>query len=172
MNNANPHISVHGAEDVDVLAFLNLEEMVERVVADIFEGMISLPVERDFAPGSFSGPLVASTIEFSGVVEGKVHLHTSVEFARTITAALTELPPEEIDSDLLTDTIGEVTNMVSGNLHTDISNTGCDCELHVPKITHAEYVAGAGDEHGRHLRFRHEDQALQVTLCFQPKENR
>ena len=67
------------------------------------------------------------------------------------------------------DTIGEVTNMVSGSLHTDISNTGLDCELRVPKVSHVEYGAISDGVEGQRLMFRHGEHRLQVTLRLDKK---
>lgn len=166
MNNESPHINVMGEATIDVFAFLNLEEMVERVIDDIFREMIALPVEREYSEAAFSGPLLTSTIEFSGVIRGQVHLHTTMLFAQQITATLSGLPADAIEDELAADTIGEVTNMVSGNLHTDISNSGLDCELRVPKVTHAEVVTPPEHQEGQRLIFRHENHLLQITLCL------
>ncbi len=166
MHNQSPHLNVTAEEFIDVLAFLNFEEMVERVIHDIFQEMISLPVQREEKEAVFPGPLLASMIEFSGVIKGNVHLHTSMAFARKITSSLTGMPIEEIEDDLVADTIGEVTNMVSGNLHTDISNTGMDCELRVPQVARADVIPNLGPEEGQSLNFSHGEHQLQITICL------
>ena len=84
----------------------------------------------------FAGEHVLGTIGFSGKAEGEVFLSLSNEGARNIAAQELGLRPEELTqlSDV-NDAIGELLNIVTGNLKSNLCDAGLDCKLRPPQVT-------------------------------------
>ena len=154
MKKENPEITVESG--LDILSLLNFESMITQVLDQIFGEMISLPLVVSREASLLEGPTISSEIDFVGVIVGHIHLHIPLEFARLVTAQFTSMDPAELDNELIFDTIGEVTNMISGNLKTDLCNTGFECSLKVPRVTHVD-TAPVVSEEGSPLLFSHNE---------------
>jgi chemotaxis protein CheX len=84
----------------------------------------------------FQGEHVLGTIGFSGKAEGEVYLSLSVEGARSIAALQLGLAPQEITADAdVNDAVGELLNIVTGNLKSNLCDAGLDCRLRPPAVT-------------------------------------
>ncbi|MCB0917401.1 MAG: chemotaxis protein CheX [Actinobacteria bacterium] len=86
-----------------------LNEVVFSVWSTMFD-MEAVPTDPQAGPA----PDLASSIAFTGASRGRVTLHCPTASAEVFAAALLGEAPLE-DADLL-DTLGELTNMVAGNL--------------------------------------------------------
>jgi chemotaxis protein CheX len=105
-----------------------------------FHTMLGIKLES-VHPGSinrFSGEHMLGTIRFSGKAEGKVFLSLSNQDARKIAAKEVGLSPEELTSGDIDDAIGELLNIIAGNLKSNLCDAGLDCALQTPQITHTE----------------------------------
>ena len=134
------NLESHSFDSSDVLEIktkVNVQELVDVVIDDIFREMISMPLDRSTARKALPivMPAILSCIEFSGFVNGQVQMITSFHFAKEIAAAMMGMSPDEIDQDLASDSIGELTNMLSGNLQSRISDGGHSCTIRPPKVS-------------------------------------
>lgn len=111
---------------------------VTTAVEDVFDTMLSMEVSRIPPDDAMSngGPHIVGTVSMAGAILGNVNVHFSNQFACEITAAMLGMSTEEIDSsEEVHDVIGEVCNMVGGNLKSRLCDSGFTCELSIPSIT-------------------------------------
>ena len=75
-------------------------------------------------------------VAFTGKASGVVHLRMLRTTALVIATRMLGLQPEEITSDdEIHDVIGELSNIIAGNLRSNLSDAHLDCKLSPPKIS-------------------------------------
>jgi len=115
----------------------DLDDLVRSAVSEVFATMLSLDLENE-PPGSFvknGEPHVAGAVGFSGSISGVVYIYSTVTLARRITSGMLGLEEHELDSDeMVNDTVGELANMVVGQLKSRLCDRGLTCVLTVPSI--------------------------------------
>jgi len=120
---------------------------------------------------ALDGEHLLGTIEFSGKVVGHVYLRMSLDSARRIAAGILGLQPEELGSnDEITDTAGELLNIMTGNFKSNLCDAGLDCKLHPPKVSistdlHTPTPPGGGLER---MSFRSDKIQLFVDVAANP----
>jgi len=145
---------------------LDLELFVTTAVEDVFDTMLSMEIARippDKALPN-GGTKIVGTVSMAGAILGNVNVHFGNQFAHAITAAMLGMSTEDIDSDEeVHDVIGEVCNMVGGNLKSRLCDSGFICELSIPSITAGSDFRIESKGWQRHERYgfqNHEDSAL------------
>jgi chemotaxis protein CheX len=89
---------------------------VPGVVAGVFQTMLDVHVEVVEAGAPLAGDLATSAVLFAGEWHGAVVLECPIEHAFELTRRLMKIPrPSALDDDVR-DTLGELANMVAGNL--------------------------------------------------------
>ena len=117
---------------------LDLKEYISNAVRDVFDTMLSMDVKPVDVPSlaNHNGSRIVGSIGFAGLVMGQMNLHVEETFARRITAAMLDIATEEIEgSEEIHDVIGELCNMVCGDLKSRLCDAGLTCELSIPSIT-------------------------------------
>ena len=145
---------------------LDLEMFVTTAVEDVFDTMLSMEISRipldEALPNR--GPQIVGTVNLAGAILGNVNAHFSDQFAYVITAAMLGMAVEDIDStEEVHDVIGEVCNMVGGNLKSRLCDSGLTCELSIPSITAGSDLRIESKGWQRHERYgfqNHGDSAL------------
>lgn len=116
-----------------------VEKTVHKSITETFDAMLSMDltkVGKVTDPGLNENHLVGA-VHYAGEVVGTLSLYVSQAFARLITSAMLGIEPEEIESDdEVKDVLGEITNIVSGNLKSDFTDASLDCVISTPSITH------------------------------------
>ena len=113
------------------------EILITAAVVEVFSTMLNVkarpvPPVEDLLDGQ---PQIVSAVGFTGGATGVVYLYTTAAFARHITAGLLGLSQAEIESDeMVNDTMGEIANMVVGQIKSRISDRGLRCVLTIPSI--------------------------------------
>ena len=92
-----------------------LAEQICEVVSAIFENMLGLPANPDRFTADAPMELSAR-VGFSGSWIGLVILETMRQDARCFAARFLSMPCDRIDDRIAGDVLGELTNMVAGNL--------------------------------------------------------
>ena len=118
---------------------VDLKSFVTHSFKNVFKTMLSMqlaPEDPPNRPSVTTGPHIVGTVGFGGAVMGNVNIFVSREFAREMTAAMLGVPVEEARSDEeVNDLIGEVCNMVGGDLKSRLCDAGFTCSLSIPSIT-------------------------------------
>lgn len=110
---------------------------------EIFSSMIMLDVSpgkpfirrNDMLTDSISG-----LVGLAGTTKGLLAIHLTKPAALAVTAAFLGMEVEEIDEDVC-DAIGELANMLAGNVKTAIDPKGSDVKLSMPSAVHGEEYA-------------------------------
>lgn len=112
----------------------DLKNCLTNSISGVFETMLSMEVEFDEAGSvELSGEKIVGTVGFSGKVMGCINLHAGEAFAEIITAAMLGMETDEIESDEeIYDVIGELSNMIGGDLKSRLCDAGFDCQLTIP----------------------------------------
>jgi chemotaxis protein CheX len=120
----------------------DLENLVRTAVNELFTTMLRLPVQPvELSTAAANGePHVASAVGFVGRVTGVMYVHTSISFARSITANFLQLSEAEVDADeMVNDAMGEVANMLMGQMKSSLSDRGIACALTVPSVVRGSH---------------------------------
>jgi chemotaxis protein CheX len=109
-----------------------------------------LPLDKDPA-----GQLVGS-VGFTGKANGVIHIYTNVRLAQVITSHLLGITEAEVESDMINDAMGELSNMVVGNVKSKLCDLGWTCVLTVPSIVrgHELTIGSVAETTQRILGFR------------------
>jgi CheY-specific phosphatase CheX len=126
--------------NVDVTKFerLDIISTAGDTLIELFELMLAMKLEAWDAAGEETqkGDRVVATVNFAGDVLGAVSIVAERNFARIITGKMLDRPLEEVQNEEeIKDVIGEICNIVSGNLKGGFSDSGLVCEVSLPSIT-------------------------------------
>ena len=155
----------------------DIEPLVETAVSDVFRTMLNLNARLEVANGALarSGPHIASSVGFTGRMTGVIFLYTTNHFARRVTGGLLGLQDREIDGDeIVNDAMGELANMVVGNIKSRLCDRGLPCVLTIPSIVRGDHftIESVTSSERRLLSFQCEDHQLLVEVLMkqaQPK---
>jgi flagellar motor switch protein FliN/FliY len=107
-------------------------------------------------------------IHFGGEVVGIISFNLSEAFAGTVTAAMLGIDVDEIKSmEEIKDVIGELANIVAGNLKTEFLDVGLTCVISTPSITSgSDYKIDPVDiAQPLKFTFQYQDDYVLVELC-------
>lgn len=138
-----------------------VDDDIRAIAASIWETLFTQPLERRFNEGAVPEPTVTGCVTIEGAWHGAVMLSCERSLAGTLAGELFQSAspsPEEVR-----DTIGELTNMLAGNLKALLPH---------PSRISLPSVAGGGDyefsvvgtARVAAVRFRCGDGALEVTV--------
>ena len=88
---------------------------LESLTRDIWTTMIGLDLVDALMAGG-PGPGISSQIEIQGDTEVALRIDCSMELARTIASRLFDMPPEEIEPELVLDAMSEMANVLGGHI--------------------------------------------------------
>jgi chemotaxis protein CheX len=120
------------------LNHLDLKAFVTKTMADVFDTMLSLNLKQIDDGGEMidGGNQVVGSVGFAGSVVGNVHIRLTADFARIITSQMLGMETDEIESqEEVFDVIGEICNMVGGDIKSRLCDSGFACELTIPYVT-------------------------------------
>ena len=117
---------------------LDLKEFINNAVLDVFDTMLSMEVQPVSSNQSENnqGTHIVGSVSFAGAVMGNVNMRVNMEFASQMTAAMLGMEVDEIEgTEEVHDVIGEVCNMIGGDLKSRLCDANLNCELSIPSIT-------------------------------------
>lgn len=118
---------------------LDLKTFVTNSVNDVFDTMLSMEVksvEAQLQEVAEDGNHIVGSVGFAGLVMGNVNVFVGHRFARLMTAAMLGMEEDEIESDdEVHDVVGELCNMIGGDLKSKLCDAGMACSLSIPSIT-------------------------------------
>lgn len=142
---------------------------ISNVVANVFDTMLSMEVESiEGQPAETkNGNHIVGSVSFAGAVLGNLNLHVDEEFACLMTAAMLGMEIDEIEGDEeVHDVIGELCNMICGDLKSKLCDAGLTCELSIPSITSGKAfkIESRGWERSEQYGFRSHDHTALVAV--------
>ena len=118
------------------LATFDLPTFLRGAAQEVFDTMLSMQLTEQDSLTLADGNRIVGSVSLAGSVSGTVNIHVSDAFASQITANMLGMELDEIDSDEeVHDVIGELSNMIGGDLKSRLCEAGFVCELSIPSIT-------------------------------------
>jgi len=166
-----------GKVDVEEIHTLDLKAEATGIVTEVFHTMLSMEMDlsEEVLASSFKEVRLAGSVSFAGDVMGIVNLYVEEGTARRLAAAMMGIEPEEVEGqEEIQDVLGELTNMIGGNLKTVFYNVGFFSELSPPSITTGRdfRIDALRMDRVERLGFRHGDHFIVVELGVEAGESR
>ncbi|WP_051553537.1 chemotaxis protein CheX [Desulfobulbus elongatus] len=139
-------------------SFAEINDKLIESTIEIFTGMVMMEVASAGDPLEKIGPLkksITGMVGLAGTHKGVLAVHFPNEVALAVTSNFLGMEVGEINEDVQ-DAIGEIANMLGGNLKTILSDRGRDIQLSLPSTIF-------GDEYA----FSSQAESEQVILPFQ-----
>jgi chemotaxis protein CheX len=115
----------------------DLDQILRSSASAVLTTMLNFDVEFG-EPGEpfFNGESnIAGAVGLTGSYNGIIYLYSSAQFARTITCSLLSMTDSEIEGDdMVNDAVGELTNMVAGNIKSKLDNCNSPCTMTIPSV--------------------------------------
>jgi flagellar motor switch protein FliN len=148
-----------------------IEKTVNKSIVETFESMLSLDLAQvgKITDEGLNDQRMVGVVHYAGEVIGKLSLHVSQELAVLITTAMLGVAPEELHGDEeIKDVLGELTNIVSGNLKSDFLNADLSCVISTPNITRGSDFKIDAKKMGitHQWVYRHENHELLIDLAI------
>lgn len=138
-----------------------------------FQTMLSVKLDTisalDATPPE--GEHFLGTIGFSGKAVGRVYLRLSPQSARKIAGSILGIDASELtDAAEVSDVIGELLNIMTGNFKSNLCDAGLDCRLETPEVkltadSNTPRIRGGGLER---MAFRSGDIRLFIDVTVNP----
>jgi len=148
---------------------LDLKGFCTNSTKGVFHTMLSMEVGVSEADAAFalSGNKVVGCVGFAGDVIGNICVHVPKQFARVMAAAMMGMEVDEIEDDEeINDVIGEVSNMVGGDMKSKLCDAGFPCVLSIPNVTSGSdfKIESKGWMRHEKIAFQHQDQLSMVEV--------
>jgi chemotaxis protein CheX len=122
-----------------------IKDYIFRAVDDVFQTMLRCPVTLRGAIESWppnldsagAEPHVVGVVGFLGEMNGVIYLSFASRFATRCTGKMLGMSPPEVEAagaEVVSDAIGELTNMIVGGFKNRLSDAGLPCKLTVPSV--------------------------------------
>lgn len=139
-------------------SFVEISDKIIESTIEIFTGMVMMEISVAGEPLFKLGPLknsITGMVGLAGIHKGVMAVHFPKQVALNVTSSFLGMEVEEINADVQ-DAIGEIANMLGGNLKTILSDRGKDIQLSLPSTIY-------GDEYS----FTSQADVDQIILPFQ-----
>ena len=124
----------------------DFSDLIPRVIeatGEIFTGMVMMDIEQHGEPFGELGRLengITGMVGLAGTRKGMLAVHFPDELARAITTSFLGTEVDCINEDVH-DAVGEIANMLGGNVKTILTDRGYDIQLSLPStISGEEYT--------------------------------
>ena len=131
---------------------IDIQASLASAVTEIFSTMLEMDVTTEnglTAPPT--GNRIVGTVSFAGDVMGSLNIHVGMAFAQLMTANMLGMDVSEIESEEeVQDVVGELSNMVGGDLKSRFVDANFPCKLSIPTITKGADFAIETKDFDRH----------------------
>ncbi len=116
---------------------LDLKGFVVNAVNNVFDMMLSMDVKISDTDSQVAvdGNQIVGSVSFVGDMMGSINIQIGNTFARLMTAAMLGTELDEVNGEEVNDVIGELSNMIGGDLKSRFCDSGFPCQLSIPSIT-------------------------------------
>ena len=116
---------------------------------------------------------VIGSVGFVGDASGLIYLCLSEKFAADLTGLILGMTPEEVaegGAEVVTDAIGEVTNMTVGGFKNTLCDLGHTCKLTLPTIVRGHHIKIAAIKSAKRNIFQFDCAGHRLTADIQIKQ--
>lgn len=150
-----------------------LPDLGHEVIAatqDVFSTMLMLDVAGEDLTAQGKRQIqsnITSMIGLGGGIRGMLAVHCPAKVAKSITSQFLGMEVEELDADVK-DAIGEIANMIAGNLKISFAGAGVAVELAIPTSVIGESfrVTGITGATRHYISFQLESGSFWVELLY------
>jgi len=117
-----------------------LAQYVINATREVFSTMVMMDPADDYPlrePINRFKCSITGMVGFAGTYSGVISIHCPVALALKITSSMLGMECEEVNEDL-NDAIGEIANMLGGNVKQVLSKGGLDVKLSIPTVISGE----------------------------------
>ena len=128
-------------------------DVLVQAAQDVFDTMVFMKLEpRTERHQVWTGDILLGTITFNGAAEGCLGFSCQKEGAEAITRSMLGMAPDEtLGREDIQDAIGEVANMVMGNLKTLLADILGDLQISVPTVMWGQQLDYDISDKAQHL---------------------
>ncbi len=149
---------------------INLREEIITGTREVFSTMLMVELESEEVALDHKCDIqsnLTSMIGLGGGIRGLLAIHCPSAIAKAITGAFLGMEVEEIDDDVK-DAIGEIANMVAGNLKISYAKMDINIELAIPTsiVGDSFYVGGIADAKRIVVPLKMADEKFWVELMY------
>lgn len=157
---------------MEKLRLVTIENTVTKSITETFDSMLSMDLTKvgKVKDEGLDDQRFVGVVNYAGEVVGKISLHVSREFAALITASMLGCDAETLDGDEeIKDVLGELTNIVSGNLKSDFLNADMTCVISTPNITRGSDFKIESSKVGitHQWVFRHQSHEILIDIAIE-----
>ena len=151
------------------LSDIDWKPLVNKSIQGFFDTMLSMPMQ-EVDTSKLEAPTnerIVGSVSFAGEATGVVCIVVSTEFAKMITSTMLGMDPKEVeDGESVNDVIGEVSNMVGGNIKSNLCDAGFPCVLSIPSITRGRsfHIESTSDSRCINMAFQHKEPSSLVWV--------
>lgn len=144
-----------------------LENDLTELTGGVWEAFLGLPAEPAASGLVDDGPFYTSSVAISGGWEGSVRLVIPSGLARSAAAAMFDIVPDELGADEVVDAVGELANIIGGNLKGMVE---APCTLSLPMVAvGSDYsVSAPGARLVRSVTLRSAGAVFEVAVHTRP----
>lgn len=143
-------------------------EDINALTMQVWESVLCLPLETE-APEPRDDELnVVGMVNITGNWEGSVLVRCTRPLARSITEAMFGMDPGEASADEIADALGEIANMIGGNVKSLVPGPS---QLSLPTVVDYDFLSFPLSEECAHSSFFTEDQPMLVTVLRRASEH-
>jgi chemotaxis protein CheX len=117
---------------------INCEAEINQFVTDIWSTFLSMkvsPTDKQFKPKGKDNTL-AGCVQITGGWHGTVTFYASREIGKKVAATMYGLDETEVNKQQIQDVIGEITNILAGNIKSLLPSP---CSISLPSVAVTDY---------------------------------
>ncbi len=155
-----------------------IHNSIVRAVESVFKTMVGREIvllEKQTAPiprGLDQPASIMGSVGFVGDASGIIYLCLTETFAQGLTGAILGMTPAEVEmngQEVVTDAIGEVTNMTVGGFKNTLCDLGHACKLTLPTIVRGRNLSVAAIKSATHHVFHFDCAGHRLVADIQMK---
>jgi flagellar motor switch protein FliN len=157
---------------MEKLRLVSIENIITKSITETFDSMLSMDLTKvgKVTDEGLDDMRMVGVVHYAGEVIGNISLHVSRAFAAIITASMLGVDAETLDGDEeIKDVLGELTNIVSGNLKSDFLNAKLTCVISTPSITRGSDFKIESSKVGitHQWVFRHQNHEILIDIAIE-----
>ncbi len=122
---------------------------------EIFDTMLSMEVEAVDSEQNLikDSNRIVGSVGFAGDVSGCMNIHVDSDLAKIITGNMLGEDPEDVGEEEIIDVVGELSNMIGGDVKSRLCDAGLPCSLSIPTTTSGKDFNIDSQGWSRHVSF-------------------
>lgn len=134
---------------------------INALTIQVWETVLCLPIEADVPRPPEADLHVVGMVNITGGWEGSVLVRCTRPLARSITEAMFGMDPGEAGADEIADALGEIANMIGGNVKSLVPGPS---QLSLPTVADYEHLSFPQSQECANSSFLTDDQHMSVSV--------